>query len=83
MIKNENRHVSKKEWGLHEERVISLCTRSVLYRMVVGVVKSGKEEACGWPFVTQVLKSETCCWTQKLNREDYGVHKHWVLVVQE
>ncbi len=23
-------------------------------------------------------RSETCCWTQKLNREDYGVEKHWV-----
>ena len=25
-------------------------------------------------------KSETYCWTQKLNREDYGVDKHWVLL---
>jgi hypothetical protein len=22
-------------------------------------------------------KSEKYCWTQKLNREDYGVHKYW------
>jgi len=23
-------------------------------------------------------KSETCCWTQKLKGEDYGVDKYWV-----
>ena len=26
------------------------------------------------------LKSETYCWTEKLNLEDYGVHKYWVLI---
>ena len=25
-------------------------------------------------------RSETYCWTQKLNREDYGVDKYWVLL---
>ena len=25
-------------------------------------------------------KSETYCFTQKINREDYGVHKYWVLL---
>jgi hypothetical protein len=24
--------------------------------------------------------SETYCWTQKLNREDYRVDKYWVLL---
>ncbi len=25
-------------------------------------------------------RSETYSWTQKLNREDYGVDKYWVLL---
>ena len=25
-------------------------------------------------------KSETYCWTRKLNKEDYGVDKYWVLL---
>ena len=25
-------------------------------------------------------KTETYCWTQKLNREDFGVDKNWVLL---
>jgi hypothetical protein len=25
-------------------------------------------------------KSETHCWTQKLNKEDYGFDKYWVLL---
>ena len=25
-------------------------------------------------------RSETYCWTQKPNREDYGVDKYWVLL---
>ncbi len=25
-------------------------------------------------------KSETYCWTQKLNKEDYGVDQDWVLL---
>jgi len=25
-------------------------------------------------------KSETYCWTQKLNREEYGVGQYWVLL---
>ena len=29
-------------------------------------------------FATVKYRSETCCWTQKLNREDYGVDKYWV-----
>jgi hypothetical protein len=24
-------------------------------------------------------RSETYCWTQKLNRKDYGVDEYWVL----
>ena len=25
-------------------------------------------------------KSETYCWTKKLDKEDYGVDKYWVLL---
>ena len=25
-------------------------------------------------------KKEESCWTEKLNREDYGVDKYWVLL---
>jgi len=25
-------------------------------------------------------QSETSCWTQEPNRQDYGVHKYWVLL---
>ena len=25
-------------------------------------------------------KSGTYCWTPKLNKEDYGSHKYWVLL---
>ena len=47
----------------------------------VEVVKSGKEEECCWPAKVAVkYKSETYCWTQKLSREDYGVHKYFLLL---
>ena len=26
------------------------------------------------------FKSETYCWTKKLNKEDYGVDRYWVLL---
>ena len=36
-------------------------------------------------FAPVKYRSETYCWTQKLNMLDYGVHKYWVLhaVVKE
>ena len=46
---------------------------------VVGMVKSGKEEECCWPVAVKYM-SETHWWTQKLNSEDYGVDKCWVLL---
>jgi hypothetical protein len=42
-------------------------------------------EDCCWPAtifflpVCHKYKSETYCRTQKLNREDYGVDKYWVI----
>ena len=45
----------------------------------VGVVKRvAKKKSC-WP-VCSKYRSETYCWTQKLNREDYGVDEYWVLL---
>ncbi len=31
-------------------------------------------------FTVVKYRSETYYWTQKLNREDYGVDKYWVLL---
>ena len=46
----------------------------------VGVVKSvEKKKSVAGQFAVK-YRSETYCWTQKLNREDYGVDKYWVLL---
>jgi uncharacterized membrane protein len=43
---------------------------------VVGVVKSvEKKKSVAGQFAVK-YKSETYCWTKKLNREDYGVGKY-------
>ena len=39
----------------------------------------GKEGECCWPVAVKYM-SETHCWTQKLNKEDYGFAKCWVLL---
>ena len=45
----------------------------------VGGVKSvEKEKSDAGPAVK--YESERYCWTKKLNREDYGVHKYLVLL---
>ena len=44
----------------------------------VGVVKSVEKSVPG-QFAVE-YKSETYCWTQKLNKEDYGVDQDWVLL---
>jgi len=31
-------------------------------------------------FLLSLLTAETICWTKKLNKEDYGIDKHWVLL---
>ena len=48
----------------------------------VGVVKSveKKKSVAGQSQAAVKYRSETYRWTQKLNREDYGVHKYWVLL---
>jgi len=49
----------------------------------VGVVKSvQKKKSVAGQFSVK-YKSETCCWTQKLKEEDYGVDKYWVLLAVE
>jgi hypothetical protein len=37
-----------------------------------------KEKSVAGQFAAVKYKSVTYCWTQKLNREDYGVDKYWV-----
>ena len=45
-----------------------------------GVVKSvEKKKSVAGQFAVK-YRSETYCWTQKPNREDYGVDKYWVLL---
>jgi hypothetical protein len=40
-----------------------------------------KTEECCWPVAAVKYRSETYCWTKKLNREDYGVDKYWVFFI--
>jgi hypothetical protein len=37
-----------------------------------------KKKSVADQFAAVKYRSETHCWTQKLNREDYGVCKYWV-----
>jgi hypothetical protein len=47
---------------------------------VVGVVKSvEKKKSVAGQFAVKYT-SERYCWTQKLNKEDYGVDKSWVVL---
>jgi len=51
--------------------------------VVVGVVKRfEKKKSVAGQFAVK-YKSETYCWTQKLNKEDYGFDKYWLAVVTE
>ncbi len=46
----------------------------------LGVVKSvEKNKSVAVQFAVK-YKSETYYWTQKLNRQDYGVDKYWILL---
>jgi hypothetical protein len=46
-----------------------------------GVVTSVEKKKSVAGHFALKYKSETYRWTQKLNREDYGVHKYWVLLL--
>ena len=48
--------------------------------LTVGVVESVEKKKSVAGQVAVKYKSETYCWTRKLNKEDYGVDKYWVLL---
>ena len=48
--------------------------------MQEGAYPKNKKESVAGQFAAVKYRSETYCWTQKLNREDYGVDKYWVLL---
>jgi hypothetical protein len=41
--------------------------------------KKKKKKSVAGQFAAVTYRSETYCWTQKPNREDYGVDKYWVI----
>ena len=47
--------------------------------MQEGAYPKKKKKSLPGQFAAVKYRSETYCWTQKLNREDYGVDKYWVL----
>ena len=47
--------------------------------MQEGAYPEEKKKSVAGQFAAVKYRSETYCWTQKLNREDYGVDKYWVL----
>jgi hypothetical protein len=40
-----------------------------------------KKKSVAGQFAAVKHRSETYCWTRKLNREDYGVDKYWVFFI--
>ena len=48
--------------------------------MQEGAYPKKKKKSVADQFAAVKYRSETYCWTRKLNREDYGVHKYWVLL---
>ncbi len=46
-----------------------------------GACPKKKKKSVAGQFAAVKYRSETYCWTQKPNREDYGVDKYWVLFV--
>ena len=49
--------------------------------MQEGAYPEKKKKSVAGQFAAVKYKSETCCWTQKPNREDYGVDKYWVIFI--
>jgi hypothetical protein len=59
------------EWTMpNESRICRICRSAY--------PKKKKKSVAG-QFAAVKYRSETYGWTQKLNREDYGVHKYWVI----
>jgi len=48
--------------------------------MQEGAYSKKKKKSVAGQFAAVKYRSETYCWTQKLNREDYGVDKYWVII---
>jgi hypothetical protein len=42
-----------------------------------------KKKSVAGQFAAVKYRSETYCWTQKLNREDYGIDKYLLAVSKE
>jgi hypothetical protein len=60
------------EWTMpNESRICRICRR--------GTYPKKKKKSVAGQFAAVKYRSETYGWTQKLNREDYGVHKYWVI----
>ncbi len=61
------------EWTMpNESQICRICMRVLILKK-----KRRRVLLASLPQVK--YKSETYCWTQKLNREDYGVDKYWGL----
>ncbi len=57
------------EWTMpNESRICRICRRLL-------ILKKKKMSVAGW-FVAVKYRSETYCWTPKLNIEDYGVDNY-------
>ena len=48
--------------------------------MQEGAYPRKKKKSVAGQFAAVKYRPQTYCWTQKLNREDYGVDKFWVLL---
>jgi hypothetical protein len=44
-----------------------------------GAYFNKKKKGVAGQFAAVKYRSEKYSWTKKLNREDYGVHKYWLL----
>ena len=54
--------------------------KSNMQDMQEGAYPKKKKKTVAGQFAAVKYKSETYCWTQKQNREDYGADKYWVLL---
>jgi hypothetical protein len=55
----------------NESRICRICRRGAY-------PKKKKKKSVAGQFAAVTYRSETYCWTQKLNRKDYGVDKYWL-----
>jgi hypothetical protein len=57
----------------NESRICRICSR--------GAYPKTKKKSVAGQFAAVKYRSETYCWTKKLNRKDYGgIDKYWVLL---